>query len=214
MVSGHKTIFGEAKRSVREIESENIRFLQRLAEVSGMRGDIFETVNSNGQQIVRIKPQVHDLAKLYHNQHLPDGIRIRSVADAQGVKPPADIDVYNKVMQVRMLRRDRGLPYEDALYLMGRTNDAFNESKATQSQVQAQVAASQAAQAAAAQTNQFAREPQPGSGAPRFNVSDMSQSDYVAIMRIPKEQRSPEQVEVLKRIEESFNMRPGELTSV
>lgn len=215
MVTGHKTLFGDIKRSVRDIETENIQFMRNLAQAAGVQGDIFETVRgNNGEDIVRIRPYVYDLVRVYNNPHLPDGQRIRDAAATRAIKPPEDIGVYNKVMEIRRLRREKNLPYEDALYLLGRSNDAFNEGKVVQAQVQTNVQLSQASQAAQATQQQFAREPAPGSGAPRFNVGDIAVADFTAIMRIPKENRTPEQVDMLKRIEEEKNMRPGELTEV
>jgi hypothetical protein len=105
-------------RPVADIEADYIGFAKELAQIAGVKGNIYQTQQVNGKTVLtnRWRPEVVQLMMDYRDAQSQKGEPLRASCKQNGIDLPEDMTTLDKIYYVRGLKtKYPGISYDDAM---------------------------------------------------------------------------------------------------
>jgi len=212
MVKANTDIFGEVKRSTRDIEDDYLNTVREMMRVAGSKSDLYEAPGSNvlsrdAQAVLALYSGDSDKAK-----------KFRSRCQAEEIGFPADMDALTKAYEIRNIiavaspkdkegRTISVLPYETALEIYkGRNISKFR--------VQDRVESHAARDRALERRRNAPAESKPSSGSADVDTAKMSAQTVLAIAKKEPKSRTKDEKELLAKALRYKGMSEAEIATV
>lgn len=201
-------------RSIQEIESDFIKYMEDLALAAGINGGIYKEDGRTLREEIRRAVQMHQ------DDSIKEGEQLRNNATDRGIKAPEDLDVLNKIYTIRAIRKQYGsrdaagnfvpMDWDDAFVLAKKNHPELTAENKFQSQVETENKRNKAIE----NRKGFARETKVGAGQGQLDVSNFPTQQFDALMAKNSSDWTETEKESLRAIARHFNMRPEEIHPV